>query len=223
MKRIRVVIVDDQHLFAESLKYVIKDAGKEEIEIIGIAENGMVAIELIEKLLPDIVLMDVRMPVMDGVQATEILHKRHPEIKIMILTTFDDDDLVFQALTYGASGYVLKNSDPADLILAIRTVFSGAFYASASVGCKLVPRAKLDEGKNYEQTDLLLKVLSAHKTLTRREGEIICLLSQAYRNKEIADRLSISEKTVKNHLSSIFEKLDLGSRMEIMHLVSSIK
>jgi DNA-binding NarL/FixJ family response regulator len=138
LNRISVMIVDDQHLFAESLKYVLQGESQGEIRVIQIAENGSRAVEFVRENQPDVILMDIRMPVMDGVEATKIIHKEFPQVKIMILTTFDDDQLAYEALNCGATGYVLKSIDPPDLVLSVKSVYKGIMFISPSVGYKLV-------------------------------------------------------------------------------------
>ena len=141
MAKIRVLIVDDQELSATGIQIILRGHGEGEVVPIGIAKDGKEAIKMTDTHRPDVVLMDVRMPVMDGVQATETIHERHPNIRILILTTFDDDKYVLEALSNGASGYVLKNIPPDELIMAIKTVFRGSLLVSPTVGRKLVQQA----------------------------------------------------------------------------------
>ena len=218
MESIYVLIVDDQHLFAESLKFVLQGESKGRIEVVGIAENGQEAVEFTDAREPDIVLMDIRMPVMDGVQATAIIHESHPDVKVIILTTFDDDEFAVSALSHGAIGYVLKDVDPPDLIRCIEAVHNGAYFISPSVGTKLFESgssgAKDGEGGKDR---LVLGYLNELPSLSRREGEILFYVVKAHSNKEIAIELSISEKTVKNHLGSIYEKLNIHNRLQLMN------
>lgn len=227
MSEISVMIVDDQHLFAESLKYVLQGESKGEITVIHIAENGREAVDFMEENQPDVILMDIRMPVMDGVKATEIIHRKYPQVKIMILTTFDDDQLAFEALNCGAVGYVLKSIDPPDLVLSVKSVFKGILFISSSVGCKLVEKMgnPHQSGNNdAEEPALSSKILTRFPLLSIREAEIIVEILKARRNKEIGDSLSISEKTVKNHLSSIYEKLNIHNRIGLInHIMAAIQ
>ena len=142
MTKIKVLIVDDQELFARGLQIILKGHGSDEISVVGIAANGREALERVAALEPDVVLMDVRMPVMDGVEATRLIHERHPGIKILILTTFDDDQYVSDALGSGAQGYVLKNVKPDDLVTSIKAVHSGNLYVSSDVGTRLIRHAQ---------------------------------------------------------------------------------
>ena len=220
MEHIRILIADDQHLFAEGLRYVIPGESRQTIEVCGIAENGMAAVELAERLRPDVILMDIRMPVMDGVVATEQIHKRFPEIKIMMLTTFDDDDLVFDALSYGANGYVLKSIEPADLVSAILAVQKGALYVSPSVGYKLVHMMQSGaDGVTTASDRSVSEILAKNPVLSLREAEVLAHVAAAKRNQEIAGLLFISEKTVRNHLSAIYDKLDIHNRLSLINHV----
>lgn len=202
--KIKLVLADDQVLFVESLKNIL-EMRTDDLKIIGIAYNGKEAVELLERKKPDIVLMDVRMPHMDGVEATRIIHSRYPDIKIIMLTTFDDDEYVHEALKYGAVGYLLKTIPPAELISSIHAVRFGTMQISPSVAKKLVEGIK-SAGK--EQGPLWLKYLSS------REKEVLKMLVKGLQNKEIAERLYIAEQTVKNHLSIIYNKLDVHHRSE---------
>lgn len=219
MEHTKVIVVDDQHLFAEGLKHVIEGESNGRIRIVAAAENGSEAVNLTAKLKPDVVLMDIRMPVMDGVAATRAIHERHPEIRIMILTTFDDEDLVFDALNCGANGYVLKTIEPADLILAIDAVRSGAFYVSPSVGYALADMRKHPEEPEHHKSTVA-RIVEKMPSLTLREAEVIEQILKARRNNDIAENLCISEKTVRNHISAIYEKLGMHNRLQLMsHVV----
>lgn len=221
MQPIRIMIVDDQNLFAEGLKHVIEGESQGRIKILGIAENGKKAVELVNELQPDVILMDIRMPVMDGVQATDIIHTKYPDIKIMILTTFDDEELVFDALSCGANGYVLKNIEPPDLIIAVNAVQTGAFYVSPSVGYRLIDAKKHSSYKSQPNT-LISEILTKLPSLTIREAEIIEQVLKAQRNHEIAENLFISEKTVRNHISAIYDKLQIHNRLRLFHYMAEL-
>ncbi len=221
METIRVVLVDDQVLFVESLKTVL-DLRAEDIEVVGTAENGREGIALIRKTRPDIVLMDVRMPEMDGVEAARILCEEMPEIKVVMLTTFDDDNYVREAIEYHAVGYILKNIPASDLISSIRAVRHGTIQLSPDVMHKIVA---LGEGSSSTHTDgegrgeqieekveidggLSLSVFS------RREREILYLLSKGLDNTQIGERLFIAEQTVKNQISKIYGKIGVHDRFK---------
>jgi len=220
---IKVLIVDDQHLFAESLKFVLGGESRGRIGVIGIAADGVAALESVEREVPDVVLLDIRMPRMDGMQTTEALHDRYPEMKIIILTTFDDDELAVAALSRGASGYVLKDVDPPDLIRCIEAVYNGAYFISPSVGIKLFePGSADDRHGELEKESLVVGYLREIPSLSRREAEILYYVVRALSNKEIAEALFISEKTVKNHLSAVYFKLDVHNRLQLMNMVLQV-
>lgn len=223
MGPIKVLIADDQQLFAESLKFVLNQAGRGRIEVAGIAANGTEAISFVESHPVDVVLMDIRMPVMDGVEATAIIHQKYPKLVIMILTTFDDDELAVNALSHGATGYVLKDVDPTDLVRSIEAVHNGAFFISRSIGQKLMDIVKTDDGADAERNDEILAIMNNQPTLTRREAEVLFLAAKAVTNKEIAESLNISEKTVKNHLSAIFQKLSMRNRLQLIQYVGNLR
>ena len=216
MERIKVLIADDQRLFAHGIEIILRSHARDEIAVAGIAENGRQAVRMAERLQPDVILMDVRMPVMDGTEATRRIHAAHPNIKILVLTTFDDDDYVFSALDAGAIGYVLKNVKPEQLVTAIRAVHAGDYFVSPAVGYKLVQRAQ--EGVQNERRDAsrhhgeLNFIQSKFESLTRREAEILHLLLRDFDNREIAEQLFIAEQTVRNHVSVIYTKLGVSDR-----------
>jgi DNA-binding NarL/FixJ family response regulator len=214
MDRMNLLLVDDQKLFVDNLKIVLESRAKD-MKVVGIATNGVEALEMTETLRPSIVLMDVRMPVMDGVTATKMLHRSHPEIRIIMLTTFDDDEYVHQALKFGAVGYILKTASSAELISALRAVRDGAVLFSPSIAGKLV------------HTEAILKTASATmmsrdrmqallESLTNREIELINLISLAYDNRQIAEKLNIAEQTVKNNIGTVFDKVGVNRRTQLM-------
>jgi DNA-binding NarL/FixJ family response regulator len=219
--RIRVLIADDQRLFAGSLKTVLEGFGSEQIHVVGIAYDGREAVELVESLAPDVVLMDVRMPVMDGVEATRVVRDRFPGVKVMILTTFDDDDYVHDALANGAVGYVLKNIEPQELVTCVKAVCAGTFLMSRSVGAKLVSQAT-PEHSGAKLADAAAEanfLLHQFPGLSRREAEVLYLLAQNLDNREIASRLFIADQTAKNYVSKIYEKLGVPDRIHALRLI----
>ena len=213
--KIRLLLVDDQKLFVENLK-VILEMSDPLFLVTSIAENGNDALEAVERDRPDIILMDVRMPGMDGVEATRLIHEKHPEIKIMMLTTFDDDIYVHDALSNGAAGYILKNTSTENLVQAIKALNMGQGLITPSLIAKLVsPRqepAREDPGemRTGERRRYNLDLLSS------RERDVLFLLSRGYDNQEISDRLFIALQTVKNHIAHIYDKLDIHDRMNAM-------
>ncbi|MBA7589692.1 Transcriptional regulatory protein LnrK [subsurface metagenome] len=217
MDTIKVLLVDDQILFVESLKTVLETRTKD-IKVIGIAHDGREAVQKVEKEHPHIVLMDVRMPNMDGVEATRVIKNKFPETHVMMLTTFDDDDFVHDALYHGAVGYLLKDIPPDELITAMRAVNEGAVLISQTVAAKLVQqfyrpgKRKGDHSKNITQTPPWLSSLS------KREKEVLSLLSRGLNNKEIAEHMFIAEQTVKNHVSIIYSKIGVQERIKAMKM-----
>ena len=211
---IRVLMVDDQVLFVETLKTVI-EMRADDIEIVGLAYDGNEAIVKARQTRPDIILMDVRMPGMDGVQAAIQIHEEFPDIRIMMLTTFDDDAYIHDALAGGAVGYLLKNMPSADLINSIRAVNNGTLQISPTVAAQLVRgnenRTAADSPDDSEE-DLHYDIA----VLSRREREILYLMSRGYDNPAIGAKLFIADQTVKNHISRIYHKLKIHDRMSAM-------
>lgn len=219
MGKIRIILADDQKLFVESLKSVI-ESRSEDIEVVGIGYNGKEAVELVRRLRPDIALLDVRMPVMNGVEATGIIRKKYPETQVVILTTYDDDVFVHDALSKGAVGYLLKETQPSNLIMSLLAVKEGSVLISPTIARKLVkqlesPIQYSSSGDKNDQTHWL-------DNLTKREKEVLLLLSQGYNNKAIAEKLFIEEQTVRNHVSMIYSKIGIHDRIEVMLLVSKM-
>jgi DNA-binding NarL/FixJ family response regulator len=205
---IRVLLVDDQDIVRRGLRALLSTA--DDLVVVGEAVNGQGAIDLLDQITPDVVLMDIRMPVMDGVTATAQVLSRLPTCKVLVLTTFDDQDYVNQALQNGASGYLLKDTPFDELTQSIRLVYKG--YTQLGPG--LSPR--LSVGTEV-QSDL-----SIFEQLTAREQEILEQIAQGASNREIADRLYLSEKTVRNHITHILSQLGLRDRTQAaiyMHTV----
>lgn len=212
MDEIHLVLADDQVLFVESLKRVLESLAGD-IVVDAIARSGEEAVRKVEEYLPNIVLMDVRMPRMGGVEATKSIHQRFPDIQVIMLTTFDDDEYVRQAIQNGAVGYLLKDLPPQELISAVRAVRDGCFLMSPSIAKKLIDQSRGSGPKGKQRPTWL-------DSLSRREKEIIACIVHDLSNKEIASRLFIAEQTVKNHLSAIYTKLEVNDRY---HLIEKIK
>jgi DNA-binding NarL/FixJ family response regulator len=201
---IKLVIADDQELIRESLSIVLEM--DDEIEIVGSAENGTEAIELCGQHHPDTILMDINMPVMDGISATKIIKQRWPEMKVIILTTFQEINYVVDALAIGAEGYLLKAIHPRDLLAGIKLIHKGGTLLTQDLAKLLVqqihnpetPPSLHDNKNNYD--------------LTEREEEVLTCIAQGLTNKLIAEKLFLSEGTVKNYISSIYHKLDVKDR-----------
>jgi DNA-binding NarL/FixJ family response regulator len=203
--KIKLLIADDQVLFAESLQYVLKGIS-EDIEMVGIATDGEMAIDMAESKRPDIILMDVRMPRMDGVEATKLIHRSFPEIKIVMLTTFDDDEYVHFAVKYGAVGYLMKNMTPEDLVLSLQAVIRGATLFAKTVTEKIV---RSQEGELGAQDNIM-------EGLTPRERDVLNLVMRLMNNRQIAETLGISERSVRNYIHSLYDAFDAGDRMELI-------
>lgn len=206
---IKVLIADDQDLIRESLKIVL-DLNKD-MEVIGIAENGRTVLELLRKGLPDVILMDIRMPEMDGVLCTKTVKEKYPGVKIIILTTFDDDEYVFYALKYGASGYLLKGCSVQELTAAIHTVMGGGSILNQGAINKVV---KLFN--QLAQANITMELDGSRvDELNRTEKNIASLVGRGLSNKEIAEKLFLSEGTIRNALSSALSKLNLRDRTQL--------
>jgi len=205
---IRILIVDDQILFAESLKTVLEAAG-DGYKICGLAENGREAVDAVDELKPDLVLMDVRMPVMDGVAATRIIKSKHPGLKILMLTTFEDDEYVREALRYGVSGYLLKSIPTAELLASLRAALTGALQLDPRVIQALVGQsdaASADAPPSW------------FDELTRKEKQVLGLMVGGFHNDEIAERVCMAPQTVRNYISRIYDKLGTTDRVAAVRL-----
>jgi DNA-binding NarL/FixJ family response regulator len=211
---INILLVDDQRLFSDNLKLMLETLAKD-IQVVGIACEGQEAVKMVDEKLPDLILMDVRMPGLDGVEATRIIHEKHPEIKIVMLTTFLDDVYVEDALRYGAYGYILKNIRSEDLIASLRAIYRGAVLFSPAVMEKLILPGKEKQEKTNEEYNEYHEII---RHLGNREKEILALVAKGYNNKKIADTLYISEPTVRNYISSIYAKVGSKDRLEVMSI-----
>lgn len=222
-KTVKLVLADDHQLFREGVKRIINM--ENDLEVVGECGDGIQIIELCNELHPDIVLMDINMPVENGVVATEKLKEIFPAIKVIILSIHDDESYVFETLRKGASGYLLKDMEAEALINAIRSVVSGHAYIHPKVTGKLINQLRrmtyLDErGATVGSGDQMLKEAGVRynhtpdSPLTKREAEVLRLMAEGKSNKAIGDHLFISEKTVKNHVSSILQKMEVEDRTQ---------
>jgi DNA-binding NarL/FixJ family response regulator len=210
MKPIRVLIVDDQTLLRQGLQTLLEM--QDGIRIVGQAGDGVDALAQADALKPDVVLMDVRMPRMDGVEATRQIRARLPAAQVIILTTFDDDEYVFDGLRAGATGYLLKDVSAETIADAIRRVARGEALIQPSIARKVVAEfTRLGAPTNRPQPQAQP---SSPDALSEREAEILRLLAQGLANREIADKLFITEGTVKNHVSNILAKLNVRDRTQ---------
>ena len=200
---IRLVVVDDQELMRDGL--IASLARQEGISVVGSAADGLEALQVAESLRPDVMLMDVRMPVMDGVQATVELRRRWPEIEVLMLTTFDDDAYIVEALRAGAAGYMLKNIPAQDLAAAVGHAHRGVVQLDSAAAAKVasVLGALPDSATLVRGTKAPPGLTLAAERLTEREREVMLFVARGANNREIAEQLVISEATVKSHISSI--------------------
>lgn len=205
---IKILLVDDQDILVEGLKLIL---GKEEDFVIcGTANNGKSAYEACQWNTPDLVLMDMKMPGINGVDATAMIKKDFPQIKILVLTTFNDDEYIYEALKHGASGYLLKDTSPAEIAAAIRTVYQGGALIQSEVAIKVLDKfSELAKGKKEKKADPRAELL------TERETDVCRLIAEGKNNQEIANELYLSEGTVKNHITKILIKLDLRDRTQL--------
>lgn len=216
---IRILLVDDQPLFVESLKMSL-ESYVDDFCVVGIAKNGMGAIELALDKLPDVILMDVHLPDINGVIATKRILEQQTLSKVIMLSTYDEDEYVREALRIGASGYLLKDISPTELIAAIRALQSGLVQISPRIASKLI-------NTMYDGTSPKIPEVSSRfewfDTLTDREKEIFGLIATGFDNQQIAQRLQLAEQTVRNNISTIYSKLEVKDRFEIIRLANQIQ
>jgi NarL family two-component system response regulator LiaR len=199
----KVIICDDQAIVRDGLEMLLKL--EPDINVVGTAEDGAEAVEMTAKEKPDLVLMDLKMPVMNGVEATRQIRAKYPEVKVLVLTTYDDDEWVFDAVQAGASGYLLKEAPRDEVVKVIRGTVSGKVYLDPSVAGKVMQQV------SSQQTQPATLITSK---LTEREIEVLRLLAQGLNNKDISERLFLSEGTVRNHVSNILSKLGVSDRTQ---------
>ena len=206
MNRIKILLVDDQTMFREGLRTLIST--QPDFEVVGEAANGEEALRLVAQKKPGVVLMDLRMHVLDGVTTTRSLHTQNPECKVIVLTTFDDDDSVFDGIRAGAVGYLLKDGPTEKLYEAIRAAAHGESFLQPSIAAKVVSEFSRLSNRPSTETSSLAEPLS------EREIEVLRLVGSGFSNKQIASQLFIAEGTVKNHITSIFGKLEVTDRTQ---------
>ncbi len=199
----KVIICDDQAIVRDGLELLLKL--EHDIQVVGLAQDGAEAVDLAAKTSPDLVLMDLKMPGVNGVEATRQICSLYPNVKVLVLTTFDDDEWVFDAVRAGASGYLLKDTPRDKVIEAIRGTMAGKSYVDPMIAGKI-----LGQVANQQERP---QTLIAEK-LTGRELEILRLIAHGFSNSDIAERLHLSEGTVRNHVSAIFSKLNVSDRTQ---------
>jgi len=201
---VRVLVVDDQQLIRDGIASMLDV--QEGVVVVGTAKNGQDAIEQAVSLKPDIVLMDIHMPIMDGIAATEKLRRQLPDSQVVMLTTFDDESYIIRSLQAGACGYLLKDIPVDDLAQAVKLAHTGVYQLAPEVAGKLVGNLNIaNQSKNLEPAEI---------DLTKRELEVLNLIARGATNREIAEQLFVSEGTVKNHVSNILNRLGLRDRMQ---------
>ncbi len=218
--RHRIIIADDHVLFADSLKIVISMRARD-MEVAGIAYDGQEAIDLVEKLAPDIVLMDVRMPKIDGVEATRIIRERHSSVKIMMLTTFNDDKYVYEAMRNGAEAYLLKDISPDELIASIRATLNGTILISPAVASKVISQGYA--ASQHGSQDKAQEQATPRYFFSERERQILKLIADGLDNRSIAETLFLAEQTVKNRISDIYSRLGVHNRVQAIRKLEDTK
>jgi DNA-binding NarL/FixJ family response regulator len=209
---IRVLLVDDDPLVRSALSLML--GGQSDIEVVGEAPNGEVGLAMVSELEPAVVLMDIRMPVMDGLEATQVLFQRPSPPSVVVLTTFDADDHVLRAIAAGADGFLLKDTPPGDIVSAIRTVAAGDAMLSPSATRSLVSRLR-----STTSTDRVSTAAERLTVLTERELEVAVCVGRGLSNSEIASELYLSIPTVKSHVSRLLTKLDSTNRVQVAMVV----
>ena len=199
----KVIICDDQAIVRDGLELLLKL--ERDFEVVGLAQDGAEAVELAAKAAPDLILMDLKMPGMNGVEATRRILAQQPQTKVLVLTTFDDDEWVVDAIRAGASGYLLKDTPRDKVVEAMRGTLTGKSYVDPAVAGKLLGQV----ASRQEQPSELITA-----KLTEREVEVLRLIARGLPNADIAAQLRLSEGTVRNHVSSIFSKLDIADRTQ---------
>jgi len=199
----KVLICDDQDLVREGLEMLLNLDG--EIEVVATAENGYDAIQLVSNHGPDLVLMDLKMPIMNGIEATREILRMHPQVKVLVLTTYDHDEWLFDAIRAGASGYILKDAKREEIVLAIKGTLKGKTFLDPKIAGRVMENAI--SGNQLPSSKL-------RKLLTNREWEVLAELAKGLSNNEIANRLHLSEGTIRNHISAILSKLQVSDRTQ---------
>jgi len=207
MEPVKVLVVDDHALFRRGIVTVL--ANQENISVVGEANNGLEAIEKAAELAPDVIVMDLNMPQCNGLEATQVLQARMPQINILVLTVSENEADLFRAIKFGATGYILKNTEPEELVQAIAHIAQGGVIISPVMAAKL-----LTEFKGSATGVKAKAAVDEEAALSPREDEVLRLVAQGATNKEIADSLFISENTVKTHLRNIMDKLHLANRSQ---------
>jgi DNA-binding NarL/FixJ family response regulator len=204
---IQVLICDDQEIVCEGLQVILDNSP--EIEVVGIAHDGEAAVEMTARLAPDLVLMDLKMPGMNGIHATRQIHNQYPAVKVLVLTTYDADEWVFDAIRSGAAGYLLKNTSPVALVAAIQDTVAGRTHVDPGVAGKLFQHISVSERSALPASEHITL-----EDLSEREREVLRWMAHGLSNRDIAARLFLSEGTVRNYVSAVFAKLGVSDRTQ---------
>ena len=206
MQKIKVLVVDDHTIVREGICSLLALAG--DMEVVGEAANGRDGLEKVSELLPDVVLIDIAMPIMGGLEAIRRIHKEFPEIKILVLTQYDDKDHVFPVIRAGANGFISKTAASSELTSGIRAVFTGESYLSPTIAKLFV--------EDYQRVALTETNEDPYERLTDRERDILKLVVEGYKTQQIAEMLTITPKTVEGHRTSLMNKLGIHNRLELV-------
>ena len=205
MNEIKVLLVEDHTIVCKGLRSLLES--KAGIEVVGEAKDGREAIKKVEQLIPDVVLMDIAMPILNGLEATRQIKKQFPEVKVLILSMYNNEEYIMNCLKFGALGYMNKQASPEELVLAINTVYKGGYFISPSFSKEII--------KKYIEITKNIDKKANYKELTDREREILQLITESYSNKEIAKLLYVSVKTVETHRTHLMDKLDIHNSVEL--------
>lgn len=206
-KMINLMIVDDQPIMVEGLKMIL--SSEEELTVVATAKNGKEAIDKVRSHNPDVILMDIQMEVMNGIEAAKIIKRDYPNIKVILLTTFNDDAYIKEGFSLGIDGYALKDAQPKEIFKGIKLVISGGVYIDSNVAKRVIAQLNHKTEENTFEAD------SRVEMLTNRELEIVKMIGLGKNNLEISEELFLSEGTVKNHLTKILDKLELRDRTQV--------
>jgi DNA-binding NarL/FixJ family response regulator len=221
-QRLKILLADDQKIITESLSAYLTNYA-DDLQIVGIATNGIEAVNMARERHPDIILMDVLMPEMNGIEAATAIKAENNDVKIIMLSTYDDDEYVRASILAGASGYLMKDTSPTELISAIRALKNNIIQISPELAKKIVQQ-KFNGGEKVLSSKMSNadKNLPELKFLSKREREVFTLLAMGYDNDKIAEKLFVSVQTIKNHISVIYSKLGVKNRFEIIRLANTI-